>query len=417
MTATRNLPSKRWTSFDDWDHSGLKERLEAALEKINKTALIDHAQRIKGQKITMSEPFSAGQYWMCLEMVAEDGSLVIARVRLPRHPNATIILSEDDQLLAIESEVNAMTFVKARFPEIAIPEIYAYEKSGSELATLAGASYMLIEGFYGNNLQDVEFNICVLPEDVQQHIMAQWASIQATLASITFPQIGSISGFQENGEPILGKLVTSQAAGELLNAGPFATSAEYFTALANATAARLEGDGRTGAHVFADIVRKTTLFQDHVPGKFPLSHMDMGTQNILVDDDFNFVAVIDWEFAQTAPWQVNHFPMPMTITSMNIDGILKDPEHLAFDNVRQQQASRVLYMTAFDAAEKKLVEQKTPLDNSFSAVLNSPASTIYACFTHLGRMPEYDADLIEAMVRLAYGLEGSAAQEYIASHT
>jgi len=41
---------------------------------------------------------------------------------------------------------------------------------------------------------------------------------------------------------------------------------------------------------------------------FHFNHMDMGIQNILVDDDFNFVAVIDWELAQTAPWEVNHYP-------------------------------------------------------------------------------------------------------------
>jgi aminoglycoside phosphotransferase (APT) family kinase protein len=35
--------------------------------------------------------------------------------------------------------------------------------------------------------------------------------------------------------------------------------------------------------------------------QFPLSHMDLGTQNIIVDNDFNFLAIIDWEFAQTAP--------------------------------------------------------------------------------------------------------------------
>lgn len=247
--------------------------------------------------------------------------------------------------------------------------------------------------------------------------MAQWTSIQAALASITFPQIGSISGFQENGEPMLGKLVASQIAGELLDSGPFSTSKEYFTALANAAVARLEGISRTGAPVFADIVHKTSLFQDHTPGRFPLSHMDMGTQNILVDDEFNFVAVIDWEFAQTAPWQVNAFPMPMTITSMDIDGILKDPQHLAYDNVRQQQASRVLYTAAFDAAEKKLAGQKTPLDNSFSAFLNGAASQIYSCFVRLGNFPEQDPVFIETMVRLAYGLEGNAAQEYIASHS
>lgn len=61
--------------------------------------------------------------------------------------------------------------------------------------------------------------------------------------------------------------------------------------------------------------------------------MDLGTQNILIDEAFNFLAIIDWEFAQTAPWQVNHYPMPFPLTSSDIDDILKDPEHMAFGNV------------------------------------------------------------------------------------
>jgi hypothetical protein len=62
-----------------------------------------------------------------------------------------------------------------------------------------------------------------------------------------------------------------------------------------------------GTFVFCDIVSSTDLFKDKELS-FPLNHMDMGTQNILVDDEFNFLAIIDWEFAQTAPVQVNHFP-------------------------------------------------------------------------------------------------------------
>lgn len=65
----------------------MKERLEMLLANLDKPALIRHAELIKGQKLTMSDPFSAGQYWVCFEMVADDGSLVIARVRLPRHPD------------------------------------------------------------------------------------------------------------------------------------------------------------------------------------------------------------------------------------------------------------------------------------------------------------------------------------------
>jgi hypothetical protein len=72
-----NLPSRRWASFDGWDYNGMKQRLQRALDSIDKTALLRHAERIKGQKVIMSEPFSAGQYWICFEMIADDDSLVI----------------------------------------------------------------------------------------------------------------------------------------------------------------------------------------------------------------------------------------------------------------------------------------------------------------------------------------------------
>lgn len=89
---------------------------------------------------------------------------------------------------------------------------------------------------------------------------------------------------------------------------------------------------KLGAFVFTDIVRTTDLFTSPSCGElFHFNHMDVGTQNILVDDEFNFRAVIDWEFAQTAPWQVNHYPMPFPLlpSDAEIDEILKDPNHIA----------------------------------------------------------------------------------------
>lgn len=38
----------------------MKECLQAALDKIDKSALLRHAERIKGQKAVMSELFLAG---------------------------------------------------------------------------------------------------------------------------------------------------------------------------------------------------------------------------------------------------------------------------------------------------------------------------------------------------------------------
>lgn len=161
LQKARVLPSGRWSSFDGWNYNGMKERLQAALEQIDKSVLLAHAERIKHQKLTMSKPFSAGQYWVCFEMVAEDASLVIARVRLPRHPDTPPTVDEEEAY-ATRCEIATMPFVGQRLPNIAVPSVYAYEAPGSSLAAKAGAAYMLLEGFYGNTLRDVEFDICEL---------------------------------------------------------------------------------------------------------------------------------------------------------------------------------------------------------------------------------------------------------------
>jgi hypothetical protein len=42
---------------------------------------------------------------------------------------------------------------------VVVPKVYAYEGPGSRRAAAAGAMYMLLEGFYGNTLQDVAFDL------------------------------------------------------------------------------------------------------------------------------------------------------------------------------------------------------------------------------------------------------------------
>jgi hypothetical protein len=141
----------------------MRERLEELLAKLDKGILLEHAELITGQKCRMSEPFSAGQYWICFEIIAEDSRLIIARVRLPRHPQASFNTSEKDEQYAIACEIATMRFVRQRLPTLAIPQVYAYEDHESQLAINAGAAYMLLEGFYGNTLQDIVPDLCSLP--------------------------------------------------------------------------------------------------------------------------------------------------------------------------------------------------------------------------------------------------------------
>jgi hypothetical protein len=143
--------------------------------------------------------------------------------------------------------------------------------------------------------------------------------------------------------------------------------------------------------------------------------MDMGTQKILVDDDFNFHAVIDWEFAQTAPWQVNHYPMlfPLLSSDPEIDEILKDPNHIAYNNTTRQAAARDLYRQKFQDAEEELQRKGRPLQRSVARTLDGVASRIYGCFERMGRLGEMDKDLTYEMVRLAYEFNREMTNRYL----
>ncbi|KAI8710651.1 APH domain-containing protein [Fusarium sp. LHS14.1] len=421
---SRCPPSTRWSSFEGWDYHGMKQRLEGLLAKLDKNVLLRHAELIKGQKISMSEPFSAGQYWICFEMIAEDDSLIIARVRLPRHPDTLPIVNEKDEQYSIACEVSSMRFVRQTLSTVVVPRVYAYEGPGSQLATDAGAVYMLIEGFYGNTLQDITPDLCSLSFAKQEHVMTQWTMIQTSLATLTFPLIGSISTITETGEPIIDKLSSAASQG-LRSQGPFSDAMEYFTALGEAALYRTSTyDGgtdkslpnfrRLGALVFLDIVQSTTFFQaSHA--QYPFNHMDLGTQNIIVDDDLNFLAIIDWEFAQTAPWQVNHYPMPFPLLwpDERIKAILDDPQHLAHKNISRQADARELYCRKFREAESRLNREGSYLGGEFTEVLQSAASRIYACFSKLGDLPEQDEGLVREMVRLAFQLDDEGTKQYL----
>lgn len=204
--------------------------------------------------------------------------------------------------------------------------------------------------------------------------------------------------------------------------GPYSSSAAYFGEVADAAIHRLGiPDGlipweALAAFVFHDVVRSTALYSDGNK-QFSLNHMDLGTQNILVDDEFNFLAIIDWGFAQTTPWAVNHYPMPFPLTGSDgeIQGILKDPEHLAHANVVRQETARRLYVQKFRDAEAELQEEGRRPEGSFAEVLDGRPSRVFACSSSLGRLEEADEGLVREMVRLAFGFDGERADKSLRS--
>ena len=55
-------------------------------------------------------------------------------------------------------------------------------------------------------------------------------------------------------------------------------------------------------------------------GPFPLIHPDSNQSNIVVDDEYNILGVIDWEAAHTVPWELVEVPHFLSTTPRPMDG-------------------------------------------------------------------------------------------------
>lgn len=257
----------------------------------------------------------------------------------------------------------------------------------------------------------------------QDHIITQWTMAQAQLATLAYPKIGSINTITESGQPVIGKLSTAAAEG-LDPQGPFSTTNEYFTALGQAALRRAElqehernqdlaSFSRLGAFVFLDIVQTTGLFSSS-QDSFPVNHMDLGPQNIIFDDEFNLLGIIDWELTQTAPLQVNYCPFPFSLLypDSEVQTALGDPTHIAHESTVSHHSTHRLYCQKFREAEIKLSLEGL-LKGSFAKVLEGSASKVYGCFDSLGIDAENDPYHVRNMVRLAFGFDDEGTDRYI----
>ena len=126
--------------------------------------------------------------------------------------------------------------------------------------------------------------------------------------------------------------------------GPFSTATEYFEAWAKSANFVLpldqvkeicgENFEETAAQIAKFPLRLEQLtskiaFRDQ--GPFPLFHADYGHHNIVVDDRYNVLGVIDWEYACSVPWESIYFPWtlsvvpaPMVPDNYDDDGNAKD---------------------------------------------------------------------------------------------
>lgn len=122
------------------------------------------------------------------------------------------------------------------------------------------------------------------------------------MSTIHFNQIGRINK-DINGEYCIEAIPGIE--------GPFSLAADYYRAWATY---HRENPRATGLSEFPECVSRAAEILSSKPADpFTLSHPDFGYHNFLVDDDYNLLAVVDWDEAFVGPIEFSAvFPMSLS---------------------------------------------------------------------------------------------------------
>ena len=109
----------------------------------------------------------------------------------------------------------------------------------------------------------------------------------------------------------------------------------------------------------------------HDHGPFPFCHTDFGHPNIVVDDAYKVLGVIDWDYASSLPWECVCFPMTLRLVPVSMDAPWNyDENGIATD---EESRSRVDDTIQYISTVQE-VERSKGLSSLLSATLADQAN-------------------------------------------
>jgi hypothetical protein len=134
--------------------------------------------------------------------------------------------------------------------------------------------------------------------------------------------------------------------------GPYRTATEYYRAWA---AKNKSTPGATSPFVSL-IDEAAPIISKHDLGPFRLVHGDFGHNNVIVDDNFNILSVIDWEGSFVGPAEMAaRFPLRNQMYPETLIPIVRDIDGRILDErVRRKTESRELFVAAVASEEDRL---------------------------------------------------------------
>ena len=145
------------------------------------------------------------------------------------------------------------------------------------------------------------------------------------LSAVQLPKIGTIVSMNRDG---------TYQQGPIPGLGrPFNTATEFFKAWAAkvefsmSDEQLLAASGLYAAEIIPSIASFTKSINKladrlsvHDHGPFPLCHGDFGHNNIIIDNKYRVLGVIDWETAFAGPWEVfGDFPLTLSTVPPAMD--------------------------------------------------------------------------------------------------
>lgn len=246
----------------------------------------------------------------------------------------------------ILSEVATLQFLS--FTKVPVPRIHDFALEENPV----GVGYILMDKLRGHPL---DLDKADAPQ--KRRFLEQFADIFAELSSHPFASIGCLTK-GKSGRIAVGPLVTERTArrtedNKLRLPGPYRTAIDYRREVLEIHLEHIRNreayvDQRLDAfavHRFLlDNVSSLAKVDLKAGEKFYMKHIDDKGDHILVDDEFNIVGIINWEWAQTVPMS-EAFAAPLFMLSVGQyysgDNTLSKTEELFMDVLEEKGYSEL----------------------------------------------------------------------------
>ncbi|KAH8423953.1 phosphotransferase family protein [Aspergillus melleus] len=310
----KNFAGYRWSYFSSLGDGPLRSRAERFLESIDWAALVRFVLAGRdGLECRLLPHIGLGQNHMVRVVEFADQVRWLARLRLPPLQESCA-----EARGTMESECRTMCFVQKE-SQIPVPRVHMIE---CDPDSSVGAQFMLMDCLRGNSGIDLSLS---LPPEHKLDVYSSMAKIQIEMFNIRLRKIGKIVGINDDGSYRLGPLPTL--------GGPFDTAADFFRAWSTKVEFGLPEDqlqnaaGSYASEILSSMKTVKTLVHDNAErlsvyneGPFPLCHGDFGHNNMVFDDEYHLLGVIDWETAYAGPCEMSgEFPLTISIVPPAMD--------------------------------------------------------------------------------------------------